>query len=199
MRTVVDLLRHGEPVGGRKIRGQSDDPLSETGWEQMCAAVADGSAWDAVLTSPLTRCAGFASELAQARGLPVAQDPRLKEIGFGVWEGLTHEAIDRAEPGALARFRANPTLHAPQGAEPVAEFRWRVVAAWNDLTRAYAGKRLLVVGHAGMIRAVISHVLGMPVERMYRISVPYAARVRLEVDGAGEGAVPRLLLPADWC
>ena len=33
--TVIDLIRHGEPVGGRRYRGHIDDPLSERGWQQM--------------------------------------------------------------------------------------------------------------------------------------------------------------------
>ena len=41
MLTTIDLIRHGEPVGGRKYRGQTDDPLSEKGWEQMWKAVGD--------------------------------------------------------------------------------------------------------------------------------------------------------------
>ena len=41
MQTTIDLIRHGEPVGGRKYRGQTDDPLSEKGWAQMWAAVGD--------------------------------------------------------------------------------------------------------------------------------------------------------------
>ena len=38
--TLIDMIRHGEPVGGRRYRGQIDDPLSEKGWRQMWAAVA---------------------------------------------------------------------------------------------------------------------------------------------------------------
>jgi alpha-ribazole phosphatase/probable phosphoglycerate mutase len=38
--TTLDLLRHGESVGGRKYRGQTDDPLSEKGWAQMRDVVA---------------------------------------------------------------------------------------------------------------------------------------------------------------
>ncbi len=37
--TTIDLMRHGEPIGGKKYRGQSNDPLSGKGWEQMWAAV----------------------------------------------------------------------------------------------------------------------------------------------------------------
>ncbi len=56
--TQTDLLRHDEPVGGRRYRGRTDDPLSEVGWRQMRAAVDGYSAWRATVTSPLKRCAG---------------------------------------------------------------------------------------------------------------------------------------------
>ena len=62
--TTIDLIRHGEPVGGSKYRGQTDDPLSEKGWEQMRAAVGDHRPWEAILTSPLARCRAFAEKLA---------------------------------------------------------------------------------------------------------------------------------------
>ena len=83
--TTVDLIRHGEPVGGRKYRGQIDDPLSEKGWAQMRNAVGDFCPWQCVISSALLRCAAFAQELAQRHALPLILDERLKEIGFGAW------------------------------------------------------------------------------------------------------------------
>ena len=50
--TVIDLLRHGEPLGGRRYRGQRDDPLSEQGWRQMRASVGGYREWQAVVSSP---------------------------------------------------------------------------------------------------------------------------------------------------
>ena len=43
--TTLDLMRHGEPVGGRRYRGRTDDPLSEKGWNQMWTAVGDYRGW----------------------------------------------------------------------------------------------------------------------------------------------------------
>ena len=82
--THLDFLRHGEPVGGRKYRGQTDDPLSDKGWQQMRAATAGEQAWTAVVTSPLSRCRDFAEALARERALALGVDERLKEVGFGV-------------------------------------------------------------------------------------------------------------------
>lgn len=81
--TLIDMLRHGEPVGGRRYRGQTDDPLSDKGWRQMRAATAETRPWTAIVSSPLLRCRAFAEELAGQTGLPLAVDDRLKEVGFG--------------------------------------------------------------------------------------------------------------------
>ncbi len=52
---------------------------------------------------------------------------------------------------------------------------------------------MLVVGHAGMMRMILRHVLDMPLDRMFRIQVANAAISRIRVDGVGEAALPRLL------
>ena len=62
-----DLIRHGEPAGGPMFRGSKDDPLSDTGWQQMNAAIRDDDQWDVIITSPLLRCRLFAEQLAEQR------------------------------------------------------------------------------------------------------------------------------------
>ena len=65
----IDLLRHGQPDGGDRFRGVRDDPLSETGWQQMRTSVNEMASWDVVVTSPLRRCADFAAELCERHGI----------------------------------------------------------------------------------------------------------------------------------
>lgn len=190
--TCVDLLRHGEPVGGRRYRGQTDDPLSEKGWQQMRSAVAGLNEWDVIYTSPLSRCAAFASELATRLGLPLNTDPRLMEIGFGEWEGRTAEELRRDDPLRIERFWRDPVAHRPPGAEPVAAFHARVQAAWRDILSDHAGARVLIVGHAGITRMILSIALGSPPEHMFRIQVENAGLTRLRVRGRGNEQFPML-------
>ena len=191
--TTIDLIRHGEPVGGKRYRGQIDDPLSEKGWRQMWEAVGDHHPWDRIVTSPLSRCRAFAEALGERHGIPVERDARLMEIGFGAWEGRTAEELLAEDPGRLHRFWSDPLNHTPPGAEPLPAFRDRVIAAWEDLLARHAGRHLLVVGHAGMMRMILRHVLDMPLERMFRIQIGNAAISRIRIDGEGEAALPRLL------
>ncbi|MFU8838057.1 MAG: alpha-ribazole phosphatase [Thiohalomonadaceae bacterium] len=191
--TIIDMIRHGEPVGGKRYRGQIDDPLSDKGWAQMRTAVGDHCPWDAIISSPLSRCAAFAEELAQRHGLPLAHDARLKEIGFGAWEGKTADELMASDPQILMDFWRDPLHHTPPGAETLAEFATRITTAWQGILDDYAGQHVLIVGHAGQMRMVIRHVLATPLEMMFRIQVENAAITRIQVDGEGEQALPRLI------
>lgn len=182
--TTLDFIRHGEPVGGRKYRGQIDDPLSEKGWAQMRATLGDDAPWSHIISSPLLRCRAFAEALAQQHGLPLEFEARFKEIGFGIWEGKTAEQIELAWPGTLARFKADPIHARPSGAEPLDDFYSRVVAGIERILHAYQDEHILVVGHAGVIRMVLAYALAMPLANAYRIEVASAGITRLRFNGA---------------
>ena len=179
---TVDLIRHGEPVGGRRYRGQIDDPLSDKGWQQMWTAVAGQTPWQLIITSTLSRCRDFARALGESSAIPVSEDARFREIGFGAWEGLTADEVCAADPDRLRRYLNDPLNHAPQDAEPLVEFYSRVIDGWQSVLREHDGKQVLIVAHAGVIRAVIAHVLGMPCENMYRLQIANAAVSRISID-----------------
>ncbi len=181
--TLVDLLRHGEPVGGRRYRGKMDDPLSEHGWEQMRnAAAGDPPPWEAIVSSPLSRCRGFAEELADRLTLPIEIDERLQEVGFGAWEGQTREQLIEKDATLYKRFYQDPISHRPIGAEPITGFIGRVTAGFDAACQAHRGQHILLVVHAGVIRAVISRILQIPPRAMFRIKVDNAHFTRVQVD-----------------
>ena len=182
--TTLDFIRHGEPVGGRKYRGQIDDPLSEKGWAQMRAALGDDAPWSRVISSPLLRCRTFAEALAQQHGLPLEFEVRFKEIGFGIWEGKTAEQIECAWPDTLAQFKADPIRARPPGAEPLDEFYSRVAAGIEHVLHAYPDDHVLVVGHAGVIRMALAYALAISLANAYRVEVASAGITRLRFDGA---------------
>jgi len=189
---IVDLLRHGEPVGGRRYRGQTDDPLSDKGWKQMWTAVAGQQPWQVIVTSTLSRCREFAWALGESAAIPVCDDARFREISFGAWEGLTAAEVCADDPDRLNNYLNDPVNHAPPDAEPLADFYSRVVDGWEALLREHDGKQVLIVAHAGVIRAVTAHILGMPGENLYRLQVANAAISRIRMDA---GRHPVL----QWC
>ena len=180
--TTLDLIRHGEPVGGRKYRGQIDDPLSEKGWAQMRAALGDNAPWSRVISSPLLRCRAYAEALAAQHNLPLTFEARFKEVGFGVWEGKTAAEIELAAPSTLTSFKADPIYARPPGAEALEVFLARVAAGLERVLLTHPGEHILIVCHAGVIRMVLAHALAIPLANAYRIEVASAGITRLRFD-----------------
>lgn len=196
--TVVDFMRHGEPVGGRRYRGHGiDDPLSALGWEQMRRAVGELCHWDQIISSPLRRCRLFACELAARHALPLAIDPEFREIGMGDWEGRSHQEIRTFESERFAAFKRDPVAVRPPGGESLEPFQHRIVAAYERQIAAYPGRRLLIVCHAGVIRAILGHVLGARPERWYRLQIGHASISRIHVDQSGVAAISIQMSLAD--
>lgn len=175
----LHLLRHGEPVGGPRYRGDAiDDPLTAAGLSAMWQAV-EGGQWDALVSSPLRRCREFAEQLAGRTGLPLRIDPRLREIGLGAWEGLSPQQLRQEQPEAYAAYKRDVVAHWPAGAEPIAGFMARVGEALHELAARHAGERVLVVCHAYVIRAALILALEAPPQALGRIRVDYAGSLCL--------------------
>lgn len=184
--TVIDFIRHGEPEGGKRYRGSSiDDALSEKGWAQMRATVGDVCPWSQIISSPLARCHAFAYELSQQHDVPLSVDGRLKEVGFGDWEGFSRAQIQARNLAEYQAFYADPVNNRPPGAEPLELFFGRVSAALKTITADFPGQHVLVVAHAGVIRAATAHALEIPAGAAYRVQVVNAGLTRFVGDTRG--------------
>ena len=179
--SVVYLMRHGEPEGGVRYRGTTDDPLSAEGRTQMERAIADCGAFDSIVTSPLRRCADFARSLAERSGTPLMIESAFREMHFGEWEGQTPQALMAACPELLRQFRANPLAHAPPGAEPLDAFRARVISAWHAQLGALEGRSVLLIVHGGTVRAILAYLRRLSVRELMCLTVPHASVHRVTV------------------
>lgn len=177
--TTIDLIRHGEPVGGHRLRGSQDDPLSPVGWEQMHSSVGSYSPWNKIITSPLSRCREFAVQLGDKLNLDVEIREEFREISFGAWEGLEVKALMKSEPEALRNYWQDPDNHTPENGEKMSDFVNRIHSAWDRLVKDMAEQQTLLVCHGGVIRAILTRVLGMPNDKLWNIDVPYANVSRL--------------------
>lgn len=193
MTTYIDVIRHGEPVGGRRYRGYSvDDPLTKKGWEQMRAAVPENANWQRIISSPLKRCSEFAQELANDLRLPFSIEDNMKEIGFGEWEGKTPEDILAEDSEALNHFYQDPVHNRPVGAEPLDTFSERVWQAYLDIATRHQSEHILIVGHAGVARAITANILKMSLDDVYsRLTVEYGAIIYSAIN---EELQPKLLI-----
>lgn len=188
----ITLLRHGATSACTHgvLRGRRDDPLTEEGWQQMRTAAAthphhtlpDSDAWQVIISSPLIRCAAFAHELAQVRGLPLHMDERLIELDFGVWEGQSLDTLmqDAENKETLRRFWENPWQQPPPQGETLTAFETRIRAAWQSLITRHAGQRVLVITHGGVIRLLLCAARGLPRHQLLQIEVTHASLHPLE-------------------
>lgn len=167
----LDLLRHGETVCGGGFRGRLDDELTAIGWNQLRAAVADKGPWQRIVSSPMRRCAGFASELAEQQQLPLELAPDLRELDFGDWEGRTAAELMIEHSDELGRFWRDPYGYTPPGGEPLTAFERRIFAAIERLTDRYAGERVLLITHAGVMRLLLAEARGLLRERLLEVEV----------------------------
>ena len=187
----LDLLRHGETELGGGLRGSLDDALTAKGWAHMRAAVVGQGPWDRLIGSPLQRCALFAQELGAQLGLPVSLEPALQELHFGAWEGQSAAALMETDAEGLGLFWADPYAFTPPQGEPVSAFSERVLGAVSRLHQAYAGQRVLLVSHGGVMRLLLARARGMPREQLLNVEVGHGALFSLQVGADGvlkEGA-----------
>jgi broad specificity phosphatase PhoE len=179
--TTIDLLRHGECEGGHVYRGSLDLPLSETGWQQLRNKAGEFGGWTRIVSSPLQRCARFATELATHRERPLQIMDAFSEVHFGDWEGKLIADVWREQGSDVRRFFADPVNAAPPNGEPLHDFEKRVVAGWNELLHSNLGEHVLLVAHGGTIRVLLAQVLAMPLTRIANLDVPYASASRIRI------------------
>jgi alpha-ribazole phosphatase len=116
-----------------------------------------------VFSSPLTRC----MRLAEMLSPNVTPDDRLLELNFGLWEGRRFDEID---PDLLGRWTGNFVEAAPPGGESFTDLVERVGAFWQDLVLR-PHEQMLVVTHAGAIRALLAQVLDLPLANAFQLRV----------------------------
>lgn len=154
------LIRHAETDMAGTFCGHSDPPLNRRGREQLAtldAAFANREI-DYIVSSDLVRAQQTAAALQSQHSIPVITDRELREIYFGVWEGLSwHEIESRFPDESLAWLQHFPEQPAP-GGERYAEFCSRVKAAL-DRAVAGAGQNVAIITHAGVIRVALQHLM----------------------------------------
>ncbi|HYY31021.1 MAG TPA: histidine phosphatase family protein [Chthoniobacterales bacterium] len=167
---------------------------------------------DRILCSDLQRCRLLAEAIAIRRGgLCVEPDPIWREVSFGRWENRRWSDIQAKEPRALSDWIADFEKVTPPGGESFRQLQARVISAICRLTvsvcnasngghvgthcllppiRAGGPRQadastghVLVVTHAGVIRAVVSAFSSLPLRRAFQYPVPYGGQTSFYWNG----------------
>ncbi len=165
--TRLILIRHGETewnAAGR-FQGWADIPLSGLGLAQARALgrrFARGELQaDLVVASPLQRAIQTAQPVVEAAGAPFFVDERFKEINYGKWDGLTFRELKTTYGEEFLAFIREPHKNPFPGDGCLQNVLDRVTEGLADLLcPENAGKNLVVVSHAGIVRLSIFSLLG---------------------------------------
>jgi alpha-ribazole phosphatase len=145
----------------------------------VAARLPRDAAW---ITSGARRCTQTAQTLAAACGQAPALhvEPDLAEQDFGAWQGRTHDEIAAAEPEAAARFWQDPAGCAPPGGESFAATLTRVVESIERLAATHGARDLVLVAHAGTVRAALAHAVGLAPAAALRFAIDPLSLTRLD-------------------
>ncbi len=159
------LARHGRTEWHRDNRyvSRTDIGIDETGREQArtLARRAREESSALVLSSPLERALLTAGPAAEACGVELETDDRLRELDFGDWEGKTFDEIRSEDPERAERFLESAE-HGFPGGEPLEEGATRILAVFEDLRLSHPGETVLVVAHNTLLRLGLCAMLGVP-------------------------------------
>lgn len=177
----IYFLRHGQTAFSREnaFCGSGLNPdLTAVGLEmaQAFAAAYRSTAFGAIYCSPLNRALMTARVLSEAIDLRIDERDGLQEIGYGKWEGMTTEAVEREYRDDHAKWLGEPAWNAPTGGETATALAQRGLQVVEEIKRTHPDGNVLVVSHKATIRTVLCALLGIDVGRFrYRLACPVAS------------------------
>lgn len=191
MEQEIYLVRHGkiEWKNKKSYIGQMDLPLSKIGIEQaeklntFFSGIPLGKAY----SSPLIRCMNTLEIILAGRQIPIIRMDTLKEIDMGDWDGKTFEEIKNNDPEAYEKRGIEIDHFTPPNGESFLALEQRVMPAFKQIIDEHCSwqnsdQPIIIVAHAGVIRVIITCVLGLDLKEIFKWPIPYGGVYRLCYD-----------------
>jgi len=173
------LVRHGSTDynTNRRFLGHSDIELNTAGYrqvERLRNRLADEKI-DAVYSSDLKRTLVTAEVLSSGRDVDIVACPELREVNYGVCEGLTFQEIGSNHPD-VAEKCVNFTLElAFPGGECFEEFIGRTCGFLDRLNGYGMSETVLIASHNGPLKVLVCCLLGISMEHWWQIAIDTAS------------------------
>ena len=176
--TLVLVVRHGLTAAtGTALAGRTPGiPLDDRG-QRQAAALADRLApvrLDAIISSPLERCAQTAAAIAerQSPAVAVTTDERVIEVGYGDWTGQPLRKLAREPLWRVVQTHPSAVTFPGPGGETLPDIQRRAVAAVRDWNARLGQDAVyLICSHADVIKAILADSLGLHLDLYQRIQV----------------------------
>jgi probable phosphoglycerate mutase len=187
-KTTVYLLRHGDCRQDdiKRYVGQADLPLNAEGHIQAAGwrSKLSGIPLHRIFSSDLSRSYETACIIAEGRIEPVQPLSKLREINLGGWDGLTFDEVRRFYPSEYGKRGADLVSYRTPGGECFTDVAARVIPLFEQIVSGATGN-VLIVGHAGVNRVILCHILGMPLTNLFRIRQDYGCLNVVDCDRDG--------------
>jgi len=198
--TRLLLVRHGETdwtIQGRFL-GHTNLPLNERG-QRQAAAVAKALSCETIhtiYTSDLCRAMTTAQAIAaiqesSLKAAPVVPDPRLREVNFGEWDGLTYAEMLRRDPDSVNAWQGDFLKTAPPGGESLGQLAGRLKSFLEDVESFYPEETFVIVAHAGSLQSLLCMALGVSLKMHWQFPLSPASISQISL--YPEGAIVNLL------
>lgn len=179
----IYLVRHGETDWNQAglLQGQTDIDLNAQGYAQAVEAAERlrEVPFETAFCSPLLRARHTAETIVGDRKIPLTTDERLRELNFGLWEGVDIRTIRDA---AGQPFTNPGDYIPPEGAESFEQLYARSGEFVKQVLLPLEGtyETVLVVAHGGVNRSILNPVLNIPVSDFWQIHMGNCATAVLE-------------------
>ncbi|KYG91355.1 histidine phosphatase family protein [Metasolibacillus sp. FSL H7-0170] len=177
------ITRHGETVWNTegRLQGWQDSDLMESGVNN---ALALGNRlkdvkFDAIYSSPSKRATKTATLIKGNRNQLIIEEPNLREIFLGDWEGQTHEDVERQQPEEYHAFWHAPHLYNPTSGESFEQLQARVTDFLNQLISQHSAGNILIVTHTVFIKMLLVYCKKQSIEQLW--TPPYIHDTSLSV------------------
>lgn len=199
---TIYLVRHGRiqlEDEQRRFIGQTDLPLNEGGIKQAqyLRNMLSRADITAIYCSDLLRTRQTAEIIAAPKNIDFIPRRGLREIDMGEWEGCTFAEIARRFPHEFKARGADIAYYRVPRGESFADCSRRVLADFHDFLASSSGN-IVIVGHAGVNRLLLSHVLGMSLANIFRVRQDYGCLNVLQTSSAGYQVKLMNYPPALW-
>jgi alpha-ribazole phosphatase len=175
----IYLFRHGETANSKAVcfNGHFDVGLSKHGENQFreWAQVLKGEPFKAIYSSDLNRTRISARHLAEPHGLEPVAYSELRELSFGDWEGLSVAEVEERYPNQLEERMKNIEAFQVDGGETFQQLKERVIPKLEEIVARHPNEKIAMVCHGGVNRVILSHLLEVPIKRIFRMKQDYAA------------------------
>ncbi|MEC8435902.1 MAG: histidine phosphatase family protein [SAR324 cluster bacterium] len=178
--TRLLLIRHAQTEWNiqRRFQGHGDSPITEEGQEQLqrLKSRLAGLEFDVVYSSDLRRTMETSKMLS---GKQRVEEPRLRERGVGILEGLNLEQIMAEHAEAFRAFRSGDKDHQIEGGESLQIALNRAWTFLEEMPEKHPGAELVAVSHAGLIRLICKKILGLALDAPNFFQIPNTSLTQL--------------------